>query len=99
MSAPWENTRPELNMHLANNSIREIHAIAYGLLADADALLAVARELGDGGDLETVADLLQEATNDHGVDQSFDGNHYFLSDLLRKMSQALDALPEHLRGG
>ena len=42
--------------------------------------------LGDGGDLEYAADLLQTATNDHGVDQSFDNNPYATSDYLRKLA-------------
>ena len=67
------------------------------LLDEYDALLAVVRELGDGGNLEAVADLLQEATNEHGVDQGFDGNPYFLSDLLRRMAQVFAALSERLK--
>ncbi len=42
--------------------------------------------LGDGGDLEHAADLLQTATNDHGVDQSFNNNPYSMSDYLRKLA-------------
>ena len=101
MSDPWENKLPKVRMNNAVMIADQRWAFypdgVKDLRADANALLAVVREFGDGGDLETIADLLQEATNEHGVDQGFDGNPYFLSDLLRCMAQALAALPEHLK--
>ena len=41
MSDPWTDARPELWRRLNNNDINGVHAMAIGMLKDADALLAV----------------------------------------------------------
>lgn len=58
-------------------------------------LEAMAVAVGDGGDLEEAAQLLQDATNIHGVNQSFADNPYAMSDRLRKMAKAIAALKEN----
>ncbi len=45
--------------------------------------------MGDGGDLEHAADLLRTATNDHGINQTYDNNPYAVSDQLEAMGTFL----------
>ena len=54
------------------------------------------KAIGDGGDLETAADLLRLATNEHGVDQSYGRDPYAISARLNQMSNAAWKLEEAL---
>ncbi len=49
--------------------------------------------MGDGGDLEYAANLLRTATNDHGIDQTYENNPYAVSEQLEAMGTFLGSEP------
>lgn len=54
-----------------------------------EALNLIRSCMGDGGDLEHAADLLRVATNDHGVNQTYNNNPYAMSEQLEAMATFL----------
>ncbi len=54
-----------------------------------DDLNLIRSSMGDGGDLEYAADLLRSATNDHGVNQTYNNNPYAISEQLEAMATFL----------
>ena len=58
--------------------------------------------MGDGVDLEHAADLLRSATNDHGINQTYNKNPYAISEQLEAMATFLgseQALKEPAEAG
>lgn len=82
----WERLPQLLEQgELALEEIKEL----IQLEAENAELRETLKIFADGNDLIYVADLLQTATTDHGIDQTFEQNPYYLSDMLREMANTI----------